>query len=336
MSVSTGVPERVQREEERLGGVGDERRRKTMARLTREYAILVLFVVLFGYLAFSAANFLTVDNLKNLLTQSTTIGIMACAGTLVIVAGSFDLSVGAVFTLTSIVTVLVANSVSVPVGIGAGVLAGAAIGLMNGAVVTRLGVNAFIATLASGLVVAGVALLVSGGQVTSAQDPTFLELGSTQVLGFAVSTWVFVVWAVLLAVLLARTIYGRYMYASGGNPLAAQLSGVRVASIRTATFVISGMGAAVAGVLAASQSGSVTSNAGTGLELTTIAAVVVGGTSIWGGDGAVWRTVVGVLLLGMIQNGFNLLSINPLYQQIVYGAIILVAAAVDAQARREH
>jgi ribose transport system permease protein len=336
MSVSTGVPERVQREEERLGGVGDERRRKTMARLTREYAILVLFVVLFGYLAFSAANFLTVDNLKNLLTQSTTIGIMACAGTLVIVAGSFDLSVGAVFTLTSIVTVLVANSVSVPVGIGAGVLAGAAIGLMNGAVVTRLGVNAFIATLASGLVVAGVALLVSGGQVTSAQDPTFLELGSTQVLGFAVSTWVFVVWAVLLAVLLARTIYGRYMYASGGNPLAAQLSGVRVATIRTATFVISGMGAAVAGVLAASQSGSVTSNAGTGLELTTIAAVVVGGTSIWGGDGAVWRTVVGVLLLGMIQNGFNLLSINPLYQQIVYGAIILVAAAVDAQARREH
>jgi ribose transport system permease protein len=300
----------------------------------REYAILGLFVALFVYLAFSAGNFLTAANLKNLLSQSTTIGIMACAGTLVIVAGSFDLSVGAVFTLTSIVTVLVANSVSPVVGIGAGVLAGAAIGLMNGAVVTRLGVNAFIATLASGLVVGGVALVISGGEVTSAQDPSFLDLGSAKVLGFEVRTWVFVVWTVLLAVLLARTIYGRYMYASGGNPLAAQLSGVRVASIRTATFVISGVGAAVAGILAASQSGSVTSNAGTGLELTTIAAVVVGGTSIWGGDGAVWRTVVGVLFLGMIQNGFNLLSINPLYQQIVYGAIILVAAAVDAQARR--
>jgi ribose transport system permease protein len=146
-------------------------------------------------------------------------------------------------------------------------------------------------------------------------------------------TWVFAVWAVILGALLARTIYGRYMYASGGNALAAGLSGVRVGTIRTATFVLSGMGAAIAGILAASQSGSVAATAGSGTELTTIAAVVVGGTSIWGGDGAVWRTVVGVLFLGLIGNGFNLLSINPLYENIVYGGIILVAAAVDARAR---
>lgn len=305
-----------------------------VARLAREYAILLLFIALFVYLALEAGNFLTAENLKNLVSQSAQLGVMACAATLVIIAGSFDLSVGSVFTITGIVTVVVGNAASLPVGIIAGLALGGMIGLANGILVTWFRVNAFIATLASGLVIGGVALTVSGGNVTTSTVTSFLNLSSTTILGFDVMSWVFVVWAVLIGILLARTIYGRYMYAAGGNPVAAELSGVRVGSIRTAAFVISGISAGIAGILSASQSGSVTSTAGSGLELTTIAAVVVGGTSIWGGDGAVWRTVVGVLFLGLITNGFNLLNINPLYENIVYGGIILVAAAIDARARQ--
>jgi ribose transport system permease protein len=309
-------------------------RGSAVARLAREYAILLLFIALFVYLALEAGNFFSAENLKNLVSQSAQLGVMACAATLVIVAGSFDLSVGSVFTITGIIAVLVGNATSAPVGIIVGLALGGTIGLGNGILVTWFRVNAFIATLASGLVIGGVALIVSGGGVTSITSSTLLNLSSTRILGFDVMSWVFVVWAVLVGILLARTIYGRYMYAAGGNPVAAELSGVRVGSIRTATFVISGISAGIAGILSASQSGSVTSTAGSGLELTTIAAVVVGGTSIWGGDGAVWRTVVGVLFLGLITDGFNLLNINPLYENIVYGGIILVAAAIDARARQ--
>ncbi|MGP3533210.1 ABC transporter permease [Microbacterium sp. RD1] len=305
----------------------------TIGRLAREYAVLVLTVALFLYLAVSADNFLTVANLTNVLSQSAVLGVMACAATLLIIAGNFDLSVGAIFAASGIVAVLVVDSVSVPAGIAAGVVTGAVLGFLNGLVVTGLGVNSFIATLASGLMIGGLVLAVTRGQTTDSTSAEFVGLSMKRFLGLDLMTWVFVVWALVLGFILARTTYGRYMYAVGGNALAAELSGVRVSAVRIATFVLSGLGAAVAGILSASQSGSVPVTAGTSLVLITIAAVVVGGTSIWGGDGAVWRTVVGVVFLSLIQNGFNLLDIDPLYGNIVYGGIILIAAAVDARVR---
>lgn len=304
------------------------------AKVAREYAVLLLSVLLFLYLSFAADNFFTAVNLRNVASQSAILGIMASAATLLIVAGNFDLSVGAIFAASGIVTVLVVESSSMPVGVVAGLLTGMVLGLLNGVIVTRFGVNSFIATLASSLVIGGVILVITGGENTDTTNISFITMSARQFLGLDLMTWVFIVWALLLGYVLARSIYGRYMYAAGGNAVAAQLSGVSVTGIRTATFVVSGLGAAIAGILSASQSGSVPVTAGSNLVLISIAAVVVGGTSIWGGDGAVWRTVVGVVFLSLIDNGFNLLDLDPLYGNIVYGSIILVAAAIDAQARR--
>ncbi|MFC5677902.1 ABC transporter permease [Aeromicrobium endophyticum] len=304
------------------------------AKVAREYAVLLLSVLLFLYLSFAADNFFTAVNLRNVASQSAILGIMASAATLLIVAGNFDLSVGAIFAASGIVTVLVVESSSMPVGVAAGLLTGMVLGLLNGVIVTRFGVNSFIATLASSLVIGGVILVITGGENTDTTNISFITMSARQFLGLDLMTWVFIVWALLLGYVLARSIYGRYMYAAGGSAVAAQLSGVSVTGIRTATFVVSGLGAAIAGILSASQSGSVPVTAGSNLVLISIAAVVVGGTSIWGGDGAVWRTVVGVVFLSLIDNGFNLLDLDPLYGNIVYGSIILVAAAIDAQARR--
>lgn len=306
----------------------------SLARVVREYAVLLLAIALFVYLSVAADNFLTLLNLRNVASQSAILGIMACAATLLIVAGNFDLSVGAMFAASGIVTVRVVEHHPLILGIAAGMLTGMVLGLLNGVIVTRFGVNSFIATLATGLVMGGVILVVTGGQTTNTTNVDFITMSARQLLGLDLMTWVFIGWALLLGYLLARTIYGRYMYAAGGNALAARLSGVSVTGIRMATFVVSGLGAAIAGILSASQSGSVPVTAGSNLVLISIAAVVVGGTSIWGGDGAVWRTVVGVLFLALIENGFNLLDLDPLYGNIVYGSIILVAAAIDAQARR--
>ncbi|GAB7006790.1 ABC transporter permease [Nocardioides sp. AN3] len=310
------------------------RRRVPLAGLAREYAVLILSALLFLYLSFAADHFLTVVNLRNVASQSAILGIMACAATLLIVAGNFDLSVGAVFAASGIVTVLVVENYSVILGVAAGMLTGMVLGLLNGVIVTKLGVNSFIATLASSLVMGGVILVVTGGENTNTTNISFITLSARQFLGLDLMTWVFIGWALLLSYVLGRSIYGRYMYAAGGNALAAELSGVSVTGIRMATFVISGLGAAIAGILSASQSGSVPVTAGSNLVLISIAAVVVGGTSIWGGDGAVWRTVVGVVFLSLIDNGFNLLDLDPLYGNVVYGSIILIAAAIDAQARR--
>lgn len=304
-----------------------------VARFAREYAILLLTVALFVYLAISADNFLTVANLTNVVSQTAILGIMACAATLLIVSGNFDLSVGAIFAASGITTVVLVDVLPVAVAIVIGLAVGTALGLANGVIVGSLGVNSFIATLGSSLVIGGVILVVTGGQTTDSTNAAFVTLSSQRVWGLDVMTWVFIVWAVLLALVLAKTTFGRYIYATGGNPVAAQLSGVRVTAIRIATFAVSGLGASVAGILSASQSGSVPVTAGSSLVLITIAAVVVGGTSIWGGDGAVWRTIVGVIFLALIANGFNLLDVDPLYGNVVYGGIILVAAAIDAQAR---
>jgi ribose transport system permease protein len=300
----------------------------------RDYAVVISFFALFIALSLSSDKFLTEQNLLNLLDQSTTVGIIACAGTLVIIAGGFDLSVGAIYALGGVVAAKLALSIGAVEGIVLGVLFGGLLGLANGLLVTVTRINPFIATLASSIVFRGIALAITGGFLISVSSPTFQTVGLDKLLGVRWSIWIFVVFAVLMAVLLHRTTFGRYVYACGGNPEAARLSGIRVGRVQAVTFVISGLAAALAGVLVSARIGTGAADAGFGLELTAVAAIVVGGTSIWGGEGAVWRTLVGVFFLALIQNGFNLLNIDPLYQQMVQGGIILFAAGIDAHARR--
>jgi ribose transport system permease protein len=309
-------------------------RESRLLQLLREYSVLVLFLALFFYLALHGNSFLTKSNLLNVLNQTVTPGIIACAGTLVIIAGRFDLSVGAVYIFSGMVAVMASNALGTVPGVAIGLLAGVLVGIANGAIIAYGRVNALVATLASSYVVNGVAALISGGLYVNANAARFTYLGTASVAGVQLSSWIFIVFALVLALVLARTVFGRRVYATGDNPTAARMSGVKVDRVIISTFAISGFAAALAGILVASQTASVTPNTNTGLELTSIAAVVVGGTSIYGGSGAVWRTVVGALFFVLIITGFNLDGINPLYETIVTGAIILIAAAIDARARR--
>jgi ribose transport system permease protein len=291
--------------------------------------------VLFIVLSITSSSFLTKTNLLNILDQQTSLGIIACAGTLVIIAGAFDLSVGAMYALGGVVAAQLANHIGVPEGIVLGILGGALLGGVNGVAVGVFRINPFIATLASAIIFGGLGLIVSNEALITVTKPSFQSFGSADFLGVRLTTWIFIAFALAMGLLLQRTKFGRYVYACGGNEEAARLSGVRVGMVRMAVFVLSGVASTLAGALFAARVGVGDSSVGTALTLSAVAAIVVGGTSIWGGEGAIWRTIVGLFFLALIDNGFNLLGVDTKYQQVVQGTIILVAAGVDAYARRQ-
>jgi ribose transport system permease protein len=228
------------------------------------------------------------------------------------------------------------GSVGVPLAILAGLALGLAAGTVNGVLVTRFRINALIATLAMTYVVTGIgAILTRGNLIVAFVHPEFQAFASTRILGITSAAWLMIAIAIGMAVLLARTTFGRYVYATGGNPEAARLAGVRIDTIKVATFALSGTAAALAGVLDGSRVLSAqSSSGGSFLTFTVLAGIVVGGTSIMGGDGAVWRTVVGCLFIALIGNGFNLLGLDPFYQQVTLGIILLLAVGLDAWSRR--
>jgi len=315
-----------------FGARGSGRRRAVSA--LRDYGIVVAFVALFITLSIASPVFLTKQNILNILDQQSGIGVMACAATLVLIAGGLDLSVGAVFAASGVIAAEAAGSFGVAGALLAGALAGGVLGLINGGLTTIARINSFIATLATQIVIRGVAVAATGGLLITVTLPSFSDLGTGQLLGVKYTIWIWAAFAAICAIVLTRTVLGRYIYASGGNAEAARLSGVPVGWVRTATFVLSGLAAGIAGVMATSQISTGQGDAATGIELQVIAAAVVGGTSILGGEGAIWRALVGVLLIAMINNGLNLLNINPTYQQMVQGVIILIAVGIDAWTRR--
>jgi ribose transport system permease protein len=309
------------------------RRRWLGINVVRDYGIVIAFMALFITLSIASDAFLTTTNLLNILNQNAPLAIIACGGTLVIIAGGFDLSVGAIFALSGVIAAKLANSVDPVFGLAIGLLVGLGCGIANGLIVAYVRVNPFIATLATGYVFRGIATLITAAFLVSVTNTDFTVIGQYQFVGIDIAIWIFAIVALILTVVLARTAFGRYIYAVGGNAEAARLSGVRVNIVRAATFAISGMCAALAGLIAASKDATGNAQAGLGFELTAIAAIVVGGTSIAGGEGAIWRSVLGILLIALIGNGFNLLNIDPFYQSLVQGLIILIAVGVDVWAR---
>jgi ribose transport system permease protein len=320
-----------------LGSFRASLRARTDARhrlsALRDYGIVVSFLALFIILSLSSSVFLTEANLLNVLEQSAAVGIIACGGTLVIIAGGFDLSVGAVFAVAGIVAGKVANDGSVELGLLAGIAAGAVLGFGNGLLVTVARVNPFIATLASTMMIRGLGLALTGGFLVTVLDPSFTTIGRGEFADVKYSIWIFAGFVACTWFLLTRTTFGRHVFAAGGNPEAARLSGIRVGQVRTLTYVISGLSAGLAGVIVSSRISQGQADAGEELPLTAIAAIALGGTSIFGGEGAIWRTVLGVLLLALIGNGFNLLGVDPIYQRVFEGAIIVTAVAIDAWSR---
>lgn len=300
----------------------------------RRGGIVIAFASLFVVLSFASDSFLTLNNLLNVVDQYAPLAIIAIAATLVLISGNFDLSVGAIFAFSGVVAAQLANSASVAAGLVAGCVMGAALGLANGMFVTVAGISSFIATLATGIVISSASIVLTGGELVSVSNESFAWLGQDEILGVKVTVALMVLVCVLGTVLLTRTVFGRRVFAVGGSAEAAKLAGVRTRRVVVTCFVLSGLAAGLAGVIAASRVGTGQADSGTGLELQAIAAVVIGGTSIHGGEGAVWRTVLGVLLLAMIGNGFTLLGVNPIYGQMVQGGIILLAVTLDVLSRR--
>lgn len=298
----------------------------------RDYGILVTFVVLFVALSVTTPAFLTQQNLLNIVFQTAPLAIAACGVTIVIISGGFDLSIGAVFAFAGVIAAYVAVHVDPVLGLIAGLLVGPIIGAINGIAILVLRIHSFLATLAMSLMVRALGVMITGGFLLAVDDNAFLELGNGRVLGIRTPIVLCVAVALVCWFLLSRTAFGRYVYAIGGNEEAARLSGVRVGRVKVAAFALCGACASLAGIVAASRAGTGQTGVGVGMELSAIAAVVIGGTSILGGEGAIWRTILGVFLLALINNAFNILDVPTYYRDLVTGALILVAVSVNSLA----
>ena len=299
----------------------------------RDYGILVFLLLIIVALAVSSGPFRSRANLSNIVNQMSMGGVAACGATLTIVAGGFDLSQGSVYAISAIVAVMAANTLG-PIGaFGLAIVVGLGLGALNGAVIAFGRINSFIATLATSYAFIGLATIMTAGNVEQTVAPHFMVMNN-DVLGLTVASWLFIAVAVLTGILLAYTRFGRGLYAIGGNPEAARLSGISVPFYRVIAFALSGGCAAVAGIIEASQTGSADASIGSTVALLAIAATVIGGTSIMGGEGAIWRAVVGALIIELIGNGFILLNINSNYESVVFGVLILIAVSLDQLLRR--
>lgn len=312
------------------------RQRPSAVELAKEYAVLILAGLILIVLAFASPSFFTFPNLVNILNQNAPLVIIAAAGTFVIISGNFDLSVGAIFGVSGVTaaatTVATGN---VALGLTLAPIIGLVLGALNGTIITRLRIHSFLATLATSMVYTAVAVLITGGSLITVTVQGFSALGRERWMGIFVAVYVMIVVVAILWFLLTRSVFGRHVFAVGGNAEAAELSGVKVDRTRIIVFSISGLAAGLAAAIGVSRIASGQPLAGVGLELDAIAAIILGGTSIYGGVGAIWRSVVGVFLIALIGNGFDLMNLNPQLKDMVTGFIILAAVGMAAAGQKK-
>ena len=296
----------------------------------RESGALIVLLVAVGALTLASPEFLTGNNLANLARQVAIFGILAIGQLLVILTGGIDLSVGSILGLAGAVTaqLLVAGMPVIP-SILIGVVVGGVLGLANGLLVTRFKLPPFIATLGMLGIARGIVLVITNANTIQGLPESFQTIANGTILGIPNLLIVFVIITAIAWFVLGRTVFGRYVYSVGSNPEAARLAGVPVALVTTAVYVISGVLAAVGGVLLTSRLGAGVPTAGTGFELQAIAACVIGGASLSGARGSAIGAACGALIIGVLNNGGNLLAINAFYLQIAIGALILVAVGFD-------
>jgi len=286
-------------------------------------------------MAFASENFFSVSNILNVLRQVSIIGILAVGMTFVILTGGIDLSVGAVMALCGTLGAGLMVKMGTPGGIGllAMVAIGVALGLFNGALVAWGRMPAIIVTLATMGIARGIGLIYSGGYPISGVPSWISWFGVGRIGIIPVPVIIMVIIYTVAWVLLQRTAFGRQVYAIGGNETAAKLSGVRTQRIKLYVFAISGLTSAVAAIVLTGRLMSGQPNAGVGFELDAIAAVVLGGTAIAGGRGLILGTLIGAVLLGILNNGLNLIGINPYLQDVIKGFIILLAIYIGREWR---
>jgi ribose transport system permease protein len=297
----------------------------------RTSGILLALSLLIAIVDIADPSFLSVANIFNMLGQWALAGVMAVGMTFVIIAGGFDLSIASGFSLCAIVAALLgADGYPLAVAMLGALATGLVVGGVNGALVAFFGINPFIATVGSGFILLGIDFLATPSTYIRVDQAGFDALGAGSWLLFPFRGMILLAFLVLGEAVLAKTVYGRYVYAVGANATVSRLSGLPVGLIVASTYVVSGLCMGVAGGLAASQLGTAQARMEPTIVYDVLAAVVIGGTSLSGGAGAMWRTAAGLAILATISNGFTLVGLNPLHQGIVKGGIIILALALDS------
>ena len=303
--------------------------------LAQRYGIVVVFIAVVVGMCITSPQFRTEGNVKNLLQQNAIIGIMACAMTFAIILGGFDLSVGAIAAAASVAGAKVMiETGSVEFGIVVALGCGLLIGWVNGLLVAYVGVNPFVSTLGTMTIVRGLVYVSTNATPLFGVPFRFTELGLGRTFGIPNPFWIFLAVAVILTFLLRQTLYGHYVYAIGGNLTAAKNMGINVRRVRLMVYLTTGFCAAITGVILIGQTASGQPQGALGYELTAIAAVIVGGASLGGGQGSTATTVVGVFLLGVVSNALNLFGVSPFWQPVATGTILVIAVAIDSAAAR--
>ena len=300
-----------------------------------KYKSLLGLLILCIIISVITPRFLTVANMTNVLTQVSVNAVIAIGMTFVILTGGIDLSVGSILAIAgALAAAVIKTSGNVLLAIVVAILVGGAIGVVNGLLVSKGKVQAFIVTLASMTIFRGITYVYTNGTPISGLNGGFSAIGNKK-LGILPIPVLITAAAVLIAYyILSQTRFGRYLYALGGNEDSARLSGINTDRIKTWVYVVSGITAAISGVIITSRIGSASPNAGAGFELDAIAAVVIGGTSLSGGEGGVVGTIIGALIIGVLNNGLNLMNVSPFYQSIVKGSVILIAVLIDKKSNK--
>jgi ribose transport system permease protein len=280
-------------------------------------------------------NYLSATNIVNVLNQVSVLAVVTVGASIVIFTGGFDLSAGAIVALSGVIGALVMdNTGSVAQAVAAGIGVGMLVGIANGLIVGYLGVSPLIVTLGALNVCRGVALLASGGAPIYSFPFSYTGFGTSRFLDIPVLAWIAFALFAGVAAIMRFTPLGLYIYAVGGNPRAAKISGINVPAIRTLAFAISGACCGLAGMLLASRTGGGEPAAGFAYELEAIAAVILGGAALSGGEGRLWRSLMGILMLTVLGNGLNIVGIHPHWKGVAIGAILVIAASLDAVKRR--
>lgn len=308
--------------------------RERLPNIIRVYGIIATLVILVAVVAIGNPAFLSQQNIFNMLSQWAPAGIMAVGMTYVILTGGFDLSIASGYSLCAVVAAYVGQGYPPTVAFAAAILVGLLFGLANGLLVAVVRINPFITTVGSGFVITGIALVMTENAAFLVDDPSFSTLGAGRWNGIPYSGMLLVLFFIVFGFILHRTVYGEVIYAVGGNYEASRLSGIRVRLVVSSTYVVLGGCVGLAGSIAASQLSSAQANLDPGIIFDVLTIVVVGGTSLSGGVGAMWRTAVGLGIIATISNGFVLLDISPYYQSIIKGSIIVAALALDTGLNR--
>ncbi|HAT4138994.1 ABC transporter permease [Clostridium perfringens] len=300
-----------------------------------KYKSLIGLVLLCIVITIVTPNFLSVSNITNVFTQVSVNAIIAIGMTFVILTGGIDLSVGSTLAISGAVGASIVKSTgNVFLAIIVAAVIGIAVGLINGLLVSKGKLQAFIVTLATMTIFRGATLVFTDGTPISKLPEAFVKIGNGKLGFMPIPVIITIIIAIIAVYALSQTRFGRYLYALGGNEDASRLSGINTDKIKTLVYVVSGFASAIAGVIITSRIGSASPNAGTGFELDAIAAVVIGGTSLAGGEGTITGTLIGALIIGVLNNGLKLMNVSPFYQSIVKGLVILIAVLLDKKSRK--